>query len=314
MQAGSDYIKEVMDGANDKASDVAGPRSISRELESQLFVDIPPQYWARIERATFTAVSIVPACRNWKMVQSFDGLTIRTAQSSNHFLSAFGEICLDYSTTEIFSVIVDPRYASVLHGRQKVHEITACFSTHSWFEYIAYDQPLVSGRDFSVMVHWRLLDDGTIVIVYFSDVLDEFPETIEGFVRCKVVLSAVLISPLVVDQSTSTPDRNVASVGSGDETVVSTIGLVSPQTNNDNAASLSLSNDLNGDGSNIGSKCNRCTSRVSYLVKSDLRGGMTELFMNDIAVDTISMLLRLKSILANKTRSAEPCTRGLFVL
>jgi hypothetical protein len=285
LQPGSDYIEELMSNGIGSTNQ-SDPPTYS-ELESEWLADVPTRYWERIERATFTAYSIIPACRKWKLIKSIDGLTVRTAESTKHHLSAFGEICLDYSAADIFAVIIDPKYVQLLHSRVRVHEITACLSIHCWFEYIAmsFNQAaIISPRDYSNLVHWRRLDNGIIIIVYVSEVPEEFPETIEGFIRCKFVLGGVIITPLVVStQAEATADIPSASV-----------------------------TEEFGRKSSLG---NCFSTRVSYFIQSNLQADVATLIMDDIAVDAMSVLLRLKGILSRHKHGSDEMTmsstRGL---
>lgn len=53
----------------------------------------------------------------------------------------------------------------------------------------------VSGRDFVDLSHWRLLGDGTIVIISFSSKFDELKPPVSGLVRGETAYSGYILKP-----------------------------------------------------------------------------------------------------------------------
>ncbi|KAG3164507.1 hypothetical protein PC128_g20125 [Phytophthora cactorum] len=86
-----------------------------------------------------------------------------------------------------------PRYDPQLLATQRVH----VFNDHTWVDHLMYKAVFpAAARDFVNLTHWRVLRDGSIVVVATSAEDDSFVKNQEPqIVRAKAIMAGFLLSP-----------------------------------------------------------------------------------------------------------------------
>lgn len=168
---------------------------MNKELTLQ---HIPEKYAGKIEVAVETIVQSTTAtdADGWIPVHEKKSVKISRKQGVGGGICVRGETLLPYSISEIFSLLSREDKRKKIDNQMSSAKKVKYFSSNTSIDYIRSKQVWPNPiRDFCNLTHWRLLSDGSFVIVSFSEKFDELCPLEEGVVRAELILGGYVMRP-----------------------------------------------------------------------------------------------------------------------
>lgn len=155
---------------------------------------IPPEFLPKIEKQVQVLLDkLSPDAQGWEPMFEKDGLVAKKCPGS--IMRVKAEITLPYCLYDVFSVVLDGKRQTQLDPQRLIHEKFKEFSNHTWADYIRFKGVWpTSPRDMVNIAHWRLLNDGRVVVIAIAEKFDERP-AVEGHVRAETVLGGFVFTP-----------------------------------------------------------------------------------------------------------------------
>jgi hypothetical protein len=156
---------------------------------------IPPKFATKVESAVETLLdAVAPDADGWEPLFEKNG--VKALKRPGSIICVRGDAVLPYPITNCFSVIWSSDRKRDLDPQLHSSKLLKPCSSHTNIEYLRFKQVWPTAvRDFVNLVHWRLLNDGRVVIVAFSEKYDELCPVEQGIVRAELILAGYLLTP-----------------------------------------------------------------------------------------------------------------------
>lgn len=157
---------------------------------------VPEKYALKVEYAVETIIDLTSSASNtsnkWQPFFEKNGVTAFKRPGS--VICVRGDAFLPFPIIDIFSLLINDSKQKEIDMSVKSIRRVKNFSDNTSLIYTRYKQiwPLTV-RDFCNLVHWRLLPDGTIVIVAFSEKYEDLCPLEDGIMRGELILSGYVL-------------------------------------------------------------------------------------------------------------------------
>jgi len=144
--------------------------------------NIPGKYSAKVESAVETILSCLGTTEGWEQLYERKGLVAyKRSGITGSAVCVRGDYLIPLDILAIFALIYDIKRANLRDPQLNVFEVKHNYSIHTTVQYLKYKQVWPTAvRDFCNISHWRLLPDGRVVFVAFSEKFDDICPLIEG--------------------------------------------------------------------------------------------------------------------------------------
>ena len=159
---------------------------------------IPQKYMLKVESAVETLVRSLSSTEGWDLLYEKKTLTAykKSNSSGGSSVCVRGDMHLPFSILDIFTMIENPKNALKRDPQMHVVEKKKIFSVHTGVQYLRAKQVWPTAvRDFCNLAHWRLLGDGTIIFVSFSEPFDDVCPLVDGHVRGELIIGGYILKP-----------------------------------------------------------------------------------------------------------------------
>lgn len=156
--------------------------------------NIPPKYAPKVKKAIDLLVDWTsPGAENWTPLFEKDGIKAFT-RVDKKVPCVFSEGVVGYPIHDVFRLLIANKRFTELDMQLYTNKRLKTFSINTTVEYLRWKQvwPL-SARDMCNLFHWRLLKDGSIVAIQFSEKFDDVTSLKDGCVRCECILSGFVL-------------------------------------------------------------------------------------------------------------------------
>jgi hypothetical protein len=155
---------------------------------------IPEKYALKIEYSVETLLDLVSPQSSTKWQSHFEKNGVTAFKRPGSVVCVRSDALLPFSVVDIFSLLMNDLKQKEVDMSIKTTKRIKNFSNNTALIYSRYKQiwPLTV-RDFCNLVHWRLLPDGTIVIVSFSEKFEELCPLEDGILRGELILSGYVL-------------------------------------------------------------------------------------------------------------------------
>jgi len=127
-----------------------------------------------------------------------DGLTAKkrvVVKDALNLLHVRAEYTFPYNIVDVFGVLTNSADQLLTDSMKKEQSKLKVISKHSWIEYFAIKGIWpISGRDFVELNNWRLLEDGSVLVVQFSTTSELKPE-LKDPIRGETIATGFLLTP-----------------------------------------------------------------------------------------------------------------------
>lgn len=170
-------------------------KNISTPLNPEMTrVNIPDKYASKVEKAVENMLKFSNTDSGWSPMFEKDG--VRALKKPGVAICVRSDMMVPYSLLDVYTLLVNESRQKDIDPSLKVAKRVKLFSENTFVEYSRYKQVWPNHpRDFCNLVHWRLLSDGTVVIVKFSEKFDDLCPLEEGVVRAELILSGFVLRP-----------------------------------------------------------------------------------------------------------------------
>lgn len=155
---------------------------------------IPDKYALKVEYAVESLLDLVGPESSSKWHPLFERSGVSAAKRSGGVVCVKAESIIPYTITDIFSLLMNDSKQKDIDMSVKSVKRLKNFSDNTALIYTRYKQiwPLTV-RDFCNLVHWRLLADGTVVVVAFSEKFEDLCPLEDGILRGELILSGYVL-------------------------------------------------------------------------------------------------------------------------
>jgi len=167
--------------------------NVSNAAETRAFT--PKDIMEKIEKGVKSLIDELSGdASDWEVLYEKTNYTAKK-KPHNQVVIVKVESVVPYSLWDIFKVLLDCKRQQELDGAKQVHDMLKSISNHTWIEYVRFKAIWpTSARDFVNIAHWRLLQDGSVVIVAFGEsAFDHLKPVEEGNVRGQIYPSGYLL-------------------------------------------------------------------------------------------------------------------------
>ncbi|CAM9998411.1 unnamed protein product, partial [Ectocarpus fasciculatus] len=156
---------------------------------------IPAKYIAKTDAAVETLLdSVGPDAEGWDAL--FEKNNVKAYKRAGNIICVRGDSFFPYPIVNVFSMICNPARKRDLDPQLHAAKLLKQLSSHTTVEYLRFKQIWPTAiRDFVNLVHWRLLKNGSIAVVAFSEKFDDMCPVEQGIVRAELILSGYLLTP-----------------------------------------------------------------------------------------------------------------------
>jgi len=151
--------------------------------------NVPPKYAPKIEKAVEAMMELSdPDCAGWEPL--FESNGVKATKRPGSVLCVRGEGVVAFPILEVFRLVLNGSRMTELDPQLYTNKKLKQLSINSSIEYMRWKQVWPTApRDMCNISHWRLMADGAIVIVSFSEKFDDLcPLTDGGVVRAECIL------------------------------------------------------------------------------------------------------------------------------
>lgn len=211
---------------------------------------LPSDLMPKLERLAQQVLdSLDSSAPGWDPLLDKSGVVAKKKSSPGQ-IHIKAEINLPYCLFDVFALLTDLRRQKEIDPSRAVHDRVQDISMHAWVDYIqAKGIWPTSPRDFVNFANWRLLTNGSVMILSFSDPLySEMRPAKEGIVRGEMLIAGFLLTPqpegtklgyvLHLDLKGSIPNTVVGLAASSQAMLLANIKKVLDGDKKKNAASL----------------------------------------------------------------------------
>lgn len=177
---------------DEESTTIADREPVNKPLTTQ---NIPEKYAHKIDLAVNTMLDLTSS-EGW--IPMFEQHGVKASRKSGTgAICVKGEIMLPYTIAEIYAVITNEAKKKELdvqiHSSQKIKH----FSSHTGIEHVKFKQVWPTPvRDFCNLTHWRLLNNGDFVYLYFSEKFETICPIEDGVVRAELILGGYVLRPV----------------------------------------------------------------------------------------------------------------------
>jgi hypothetical protein len=154
--------------------------------------NIPEKYAPKVEKAVENVLGLCESEQGWSPMFEKDG--VRALKKSGVAVCVRSDMMIPFSLLDVFTLLINENRQKDIDPSLKVTRRVKLFSDNTFVEYSRYKQVWPNHpRDFCNLVHWRLLSDGAVVVVKFSEKFDDLCPLEEGVVRAELILSGFVL-------------------------------------------------------------------------------------------------------------------------
>jgi hypothetical protein len=155
---------------------------------------IPEKYALKIEYGVETLLELVSPQSSTKWQSFFEKNGVTAFKRPGSVVCVRSDSLLPFGVVDIFSVLMNDAKQKDVDMSIKSTKRIKNFSNNTALIYSRYKQiwPLTV-RDFCNLVHWRLLSDGTIIIVAFSEKFEDLCPLEDGILRGELILGGYVL-------------------------------------------------------------------------------------------------------------------------
>jgi len=161
--------------------------------------DIPSKYTFKIDMAVESLLDAVSetTTMDWQFSFSKSGVDVyRVGGSSGSTVCVRGETTVPYPMIEVFGTLMNRSTIKDLNPQIASVKELKKYSDNTFVDYIKCKQVWPTAvRDYTNMIHWRLMKDGKIVVTTFSEKFDDLAPLDERNVRAEIILGGYVIVP-----------------------------------------------------------------------------------------------------------------------
>ena len=156
--------------------------------------NIPLKYAPKVKKAIDLLVDWTsPGAEDWTPLFEKDGIKAYT-RANKKVPCIFSEGLIEYPIHDVFRLLIANKRFTELDSQLYSNKRLKTFSINTTVEYLRWKQVWpVSARDMCNLFHWRLLEDGSIVAIQFSEKFDDVTSLSDGCVRCECILSGFVL-------------------------------------------------------------------------------------------------------------------------
>lgn len=182
--------RPIIDEDDDEDKSITAPVNPETTL-----ANIPAKYAGKIELAVETIIKAVTVPEGWEQMYEKSG--VKAYKKPGGVVCVRGEALLQFSMLDIWAAVINEDNRKVLDSQLNSTKKLKSFSSHTYVEYLRYKQVWPTAvRDFCNIGHWRLLKDGTVVIVSFSEKFEDICPLEEGLVRAELIMGGYVFKPV----------------------------------------------------------------------------------------------------------------------
>ena len=149
---------------------------------------IPEKYSVKVERAVQRVLQLCSSDNGWSTLFEKDG--IHAKKKAGAVVCVRADMVLPFSMLDVFSLLINESRQKEIDPSLKYCKRLKYFSDNTFVEHSRYKQVWPHPpRDFCNLVHWRILSDGTVVFLKFSEKFEDLCPLEEGIVRAELILS-----------------------------------------------------------------------------------------------------------------------------
>jgi hypothetical protein len=156
---------------------------------------IPAKYVSKCDAAVEALMdSVRPGAEGWDSL--FEKSGVKAYKRAGNMICVRGDALFPYTVVNLFGIICSAERKRDLDPQLHSARLAKQLSSHTTVEYLKFKQiwPTAT-RDFANLVHWRLLQNGSVAIVAFSEKFDDICPVEQGVVRAELILSGYLLTP-----------------------------------------------------------------------------------------------------------------------
>lgn len=155
---------------------------------------IPEKYALKVEYAVETIIDLISTNSSNKWQPFFEKNGVTAFRRPGSVICTKGATLLPFPILDIFSLLMNDTKQKEIDMSVKSIRRIKNFSENTSLVYTRYKQiwPLTV-RDFCNLVHWRLLPDGTVVIISFSEKYEDLCPLEDGIMRGELILSGYVL-------------------------------------------------------------------------------------------------------------------------
>lgn len=186
--------KEGEDGGEGGAAAPTGNAILKPDA---VMKNIPPHLTEILEKKIsemFDAIS--PGAPGWEIFMDKDGVKGLKRPGSGDLSAIRADALMPYNILDVFQCVTSVECLMIMDPMRKQQDKLKILSNHSWIEYFRFREVWpISARDFVDLSHWRLLADGTVVILSFSSKFDDLKPPVSGLVRGETSVAGYILKP-----------------------------------------------------------------------------------------------------------------------
>lgn len=142
----------------------------------------------------FDAIS--PGAPGWEIFMDKDGVKGLKRPGAGDLSAIRADALMPYNILDVFQCVTSVECLMIMDPMRKQQDKLKILSNHSWIEYFRFKEVWpISARDFVDLSHWRLLADGTVVILSFSSKFDDLKPPVSGLVRGETSIAGYILKP-----------------------------------------------------------------------------------------------------------------------
>ena len=157
---------------------------------------IPTRLKGKVESGVINLIEAVTSDRDWETLFNKNGVIGRRKAGTVITVRGDGEV--NHPPAAVFSLILDDTKADVVNTQLENTKTLERYNNHTSMTHTLYKKVWpTAARDMVTLSHWRMLPDGRIAIISFSEVPENStcPE-VSGVVRAELLIGGYLISPI----------------------------------------------------------------------------------------------------------------------
>jgi len=162
--------------------------------QAETLQGIPPQFAPKIEAAVERLVTLMCA-PGWEQMYEEDGMV--AMQKPGSILCVRGDLQMPFGVGPIFDIIMDTSRNAEINPQVASSLKNLSFSPNTATQHLKFKAVWpTSARDLVNLTHWRLLPDGRVVIISFSEKAfdaDNPPDA--GSVRADLLIGGYVLTP-----------------------------------------------------------------------------------------------------------------------
>jgi hypothetical protein len=157
---------------------------------------IPEDLLPKIEqKAQYFLDMLSPEATGWEPLFEKNGLVAKKKPSGN-LICVKGELQVAFNLLDVWALVTDGSRQCELDPQRNLHERIKDYSNHTFVDYIRFKGVWpTSPRDFVSMAHWRMLNDGSVILFTFAEKYDDLRPVFDGLVRGEITVGGYWLQP-----------------------------------------------------------------------------------------------------------------------